>query len=129
MSRVYRIEVSESLRRHLGVDDGLAFHLELLDILPKDEMAELLVERLVERGFLRDEDGTLTRSTADGVLTRVDPQTGRVLGVGIVGANAGELIADVREDGIGDEQQAPFHGVVDAALGGGGVGHVERGAQ
>jgi hypothetical protein len=42
MSRAYRIAVSESLRRHLKVEDGVATTLEVLEILPREPMAELL---------------------------------------------------------------------------------------
>ena len=73
MSRCYRIEVAESLRKHIQVDDGIAIHLELLDILPQDRMRALLEHQLSKKGYTRQEDGSYTRSLDEGIEVRVTP--------------------------------------------------------
>ena len=76
MSRAYRIRVSESLSRTLRAEDSVCTQLELLEVLPAEQMAELLRQELERRGF-RNEDGQLVRQD-DGVTTAIDPQTGSV---------------------------------------------------
>ena len=76
MSRAYRIRVSESLSRTLRAEDSVCTQLELLEVLPAEQMAELLRQELERRGF-RNEDGHLVRQD-DGVTTAIDPQTGSV---------------------------------------------------
>jgi hypothetical protein len=76
MSRAYRIEVKESLSRHVQVDDGVCSTLELLPILEKPRMGELLAAELEQRGFKRD--GThVTRQQGD-VTIRINVETGEV---------------------------------------------------
>ena len=77
MSRCYRIEVSESLKRHIEVEDGIAIHLELLDILPPERMRSLLEEQLAKRGYERASDGTY-RKTLDGGITVTVTEDGEV---------------------------------------------------
>lgn len=77
MSRAYRITVKESLSRHVQVEDGVSSSLELLPILQKDRMRELLAAELEQKGFRRD-GGTATRKEADGITTKVDLETGEV---------------------------------------------------
>ena len=70
MSRAYRISVSESVRRHVRVSDGIRTQLELLDVLPADAMCGLLANELSQRGFERDGDD-MVRLDDDGVEIRV----------------------------------------------------------
>lgn len=70
MSRAYRISVSESVRRHVRVSDGIRTQLELLDVLPADSMCGLLTNELSHRGFERDGD-EMVRVDEDGVEIRV----------------------------------------------------------
>lgn len=77
MSRAYRISVKESLSRHVQVDDGVCASLELLPILQKERMRELLAAELAARGFTR-EGNTAARGGADGVALEVDLDTGEV---------------------------------------------------
>ncbi|MGI9472967.1 MAG: hypothetical protein ACR2NZ_15610 [Rubripirellula sp.] len=65
MSRAYRIRVSETLREVVRAEDHVRSQLEMLDILPSDQMADLLSAELVKRGFervgdtaVRVDDGT-----------------------------------------------------------------------
>ena len=76
MSRAYRIAVRETLRRVLRAHDRVSTQLELLEILPADDMAELLARELEGRGFAR-KDGNLVREK-DGVVVSVDPKKGEV---------------------------------------------------
>lgn len=77
MSRAYRITVKESETRQLKGSDEICTHLELLEILPGDQMAELLRGELKNRGFEEVDDGRLTRT--DGKITvTVDPCSGEV---------------------------------------------------
>jgi hypothetical protein len=76
MSRAYRIEVKESLSRHVQVDDGVCSTLELLPILEKPRMGELLAAELEQRGFIRQGD-VVTRKQGD-VEVSININTGEV---------------------------------------------------
>jgi hypothetical protein len=77
MSRAYRITVKESDTRVLRGSDEICTQLELLEILPPEQMADLLRAELKNRGFEEADDGTLARK--DGPLTvTVDPCNGEV---------------------------------------------------
>lgn len=76
MSRAYRITVKESLQRDLSASDEVCSGLEILEILPPEQMAELLRGELKGRGF-HDEDERLVRRE-NGVSVTVDPKTGEV---------------------------------------------------
>lgn len=77
MSRAYRITVKESETRHLKAGDEICTDIEILEILPPEDMATLLREELKKRGFEEQDDGTLVRK--DGEITvKVDPCTGEV---------------------------------------------------
>jgi hypothetical protein len=78
MSRAYRIRISESLRRHIQVDDGIQSRLEILEILPPEATAALLERELAAAGFEQREDGQWVRVDEDGVEVRVDAQTATV---------------------------------------------------
>jgi hypothetical protein len=75
MSLAYRIRLSASLRRHEVVGDGIAAPLELLDVLPCEQMAGLLRAELEACGFT-DEDGLMVRIEEDGCRIVVDPESG-----------------------------------------------------
>jgi hypothetical protein len=75
MSLAYRIRLSASLRRHEVVGDGIAAPLELLDVLPPEQMAGLLRAELEACGFV-EEDGVMVRIEADGSRLEVDPESG-----------------------------------------------------
>ncbi len=77
MSRAYRINVKESLSRHVQVDDGVCSSLELLPILEKARMRELLAAELEGKGFKR-EGNTSTRKEGDGITVSVELDTGEV---------------------------------------------------
>ena len=77
MSRAYRITVKESETREVRGEDEICTTLELLEVLPADQMAGLLKAELEANGFKEDGDGALSRQ--DGKLTvTVDPCSGEV---------------------------------------------------
>jgi hypothetical protein len=76
MSRAYRIRVKEAVSKELSASDEVCADLEVLEILPADQMAGLLAGQLKARGFA-ERDGKLVRSQ-DGVTVSVDPSTGEV---------------------------------------------------
>lgn len=77
MSRIYRVEIQEQLRRHVKAEDGLRSRLELLPILPAPRLGELLGAELAARGF-QVEAGRAVRKGADGVTVAVDLPSGEV---------------------------------------------------
>lgn len=78
MSRIYRVKLSESTRRHIRVEDGVRTHLQILDVLPRPQIAGLLRDALRGAGFEDDPEGDLIRVDADGVEVRVDCEAGQV---------------------------------------------------
>src|SRR4051812_44970439 len=76
MSRAYRITIGESVRGDIVADDEVRSRLELLAILPAEEMASLLRNELLARGF-QERDDRLVR-TQDAVTVTVDPCNGHV---------------------------------------------------
>jgi hypothetical protein len=76
MSRAYRISVRESLRKVIKAEDHVSTQLELLVILPPEQMAELLAAELEQRGFERD--GNKVVRQKDGISVTVELTTGTV---------------------------------------------------
>lgn len=76
MSRAYRIRVQETLRRVLRAHDGVSTQLEILEILPPEQMAQLLADELERRGYQRQ--GDKLQRALDGATVTVDPRTGTV---------------------------------------------------
>jgi hypothetical protein len=76
MSRAYRIRVRESLRRVIRAHDRVSTQLELLEVLPPEQMAQLLTEELKRRGF-EEKGGRLVRKEK-GITVSVDPKGGTV---------------------------------------------------
>ena len=79
MSRAYRIKVKESVKRDVRAEDSIRTQIELLEVLPPEQMGELLARELKARGFECQDDGTLVRTSRDGVTVRVEPCTGEVM--------------------------------------------------
>ncbi|MCB9674010.1 MAG: hypothetical protein H6737_02780 [Alphaproteobacteria bacterium] len=70
--------MSESLRRHIDVDDGIETHLELLDILPPEQMQELVSDQLAGLGYTSEDDKTWTKKLDNGIEITVDLEDGSV---------------------------------------------------
>jgi FtsH ternary system domain X5 len=77
VSRAYRVSVKGSVQRVVHVEDGVCTSLEMLPILPKERMSEILAAELAKRGFTR-EGMTAKRSEDDGVMIEVDLTNGAV---------------------------------------------------
>jgi hypothetical protein len=94
MSRAYRIAVKESQNRVIRAEDHVSTDLEILEVLPPEQMAGLLADELANRGFERDGD-TMTRKQ-HGVTVSVNTTTGTVT----VGAEAEEVTTiEVQREG------------------------------
>ncbi len=76
MSRAYRVRVRESVRQTIRAEDHVGTTLELLEVLPREEMADLLRQELLRRGFA--EDGKTLVRRDGGVTISVDPTEGSV---------------------------------------------------
>lgn len=76
MSRAYRIKVSESLKKVIRAEDHVRSQLEVLQVLPAGEMAELIAQQLIERGFERD--GNIVRRTEDNITVSIDLTDGSI---------------------------------------------------
>lgn len=98
MSRAYRVSVSESLRKIIRGSDHVSTDIEMLEVLPKEDMAILLESELEGLGFERKE-GVLVR-VQEGVKISIDPACGKV-------TVAAELCEEVNlkkeAEGWGDE--------------------------
>jgi hypothetical protein len=111
MSRAYRIRVSESLNRTLRAEDSVSTQLELLEVLPCEQMAGLLQDELKRRGF-EDCDGQLVRTDGD-LTTTIDPGSGTVT----VQAQAAKKIElQGQREGIGYDDFGPGEKSVRKAL-------------
>jgi hypothetical protein len=104
MSRAYRITVKESETRHLKAGDEICTDLEILEILPPEDMGTLLRNELKNRGFEEQDDGTMTRKEKNGVTVTIDPCNGQVT----VKAETGEMInQEVKRDATGFNDVGP----------------------
>jgi hypothetical protein len=76
MSRAYRVSVRESQNRTICAEDHVSTQLEILEVLPPEQMAGLLADELERRGFQRDST-RLTRKQ-NGVTVTVETTTATV---------------------------------------------------
>jgi hypothetical protein len=76
MSRSYRVSVRESQNRTIRAEDHVSTQLEVLEVLPPEQMAGLLADELEKRGFERD--GTRMSRKQNGVTITVETTTGTV---------------------------------------------------
>jgi hypothetical protein len=102
MSRAYRIRVRESLKKVVTARDRVSTQLEILEILPAEQMAGLLAQELERRGFQRQGDDLVR--TRDGVTVTVDPKTGTVT-VSAEGAQQVDL--EVEKEGRAYDDAGP----------------------
>src|SRR5262245_36998902 len=98
MSRAYRIRVKESLARDVRAEDTIETQLEILEVLPPEDMGELLARELEQRGFERQEDGTLVRKEAGGEIVTVEPCSGKVT---VTAEATGRVEIDGTREGYG----------------------------
>jgi hypothetical protein len=87
------------MNRVLRATDHVSTQLELLEILPPEQMAELLAAELEAKGFERD-GKTLVREQG-GVVVTVDPETGTVT---VRAEAAQEVELEAKRDGWAGDQ-------------------------
>jgi hypothetical protein len=87
MSRAYRIQVSESIRRVIRASDHVRAQLEILPILPPEDLAALLRHELEQHGFTPEGDQLV--KSENGSRITVEPATGTVT----VQAEAGQKVS------------------------------------
>ena len=102
MSRAYRIRVKEAVTKDLAASDEVCSDLEVLEILPGDQMADLLEGELKGRGF-QEEDGRLVRSK-DGVTVTVDPKSGEI---GVKAEKQEKVELETEKEGWGYDDVGP----------------------
>jgi hypothetical protein len=76
MSRAYRVTVRECQNRIIRAEDHVRTQLEILEVLPPEQMAGLLADELERRGFERD--GTRLSRRQNGVTITVETTTATV---------------------------------------------------
>lgn len=76
MSRSYRISVRECVNKVIKAEDCISTELEILEILPPEQMAGLLADELEKGGYRRE--GNLLVKEEDGVVISVNTETGEV---------------------------------------------------
>jgi hypothetical protein len=76
MSRSYRVSVKESVSKVVRAEDSVSTQLEILAVLPAEDMAGLLEQELAAHGF--DKVGEDMVRTEKGVTVAVDTKTGTV---------------------------------------------------
>jgi F0F1-type ATP synthase membrane subunit b/b' len=76
MSRSYRISVRECVNRVIKAEDSVSTQLEILEILPPEQMGRMLADELEKRGYRRE--GEQLVKEEDGVVVSVDARTGEV---------------------------------------------------
>jgi hypothetical protein len=76
MSRAYRVSVRETRHRTIRAEDHVRTQLEILEVLPSQQMAGLLADELERRGFERN--GTRLTRKQTGVTVTVETTTATV---------------------------------------------------
>lgn len=61
MSRAYRVRVQESLKKIVRAEDSVSCQLEMLEILPCEQLAQLLADELVKLGFAIEGDRAIRK--------------------------------------------------------------------
>lgn len=102
MSRAYRIRISESVHENIHVEDGVQSKLDVLDILGKEAMAELLAAELEKNGFERD-GNVMRRTDDDGVEIEVDLTEGTIT---VRARGESEVDRTIERDRLVDEEQS-----------------------
>ena len=102
MSRAYKIKVSESVSKVIRAEDHVSTQLEMLEILPCDQMADLLAEELVKQGYERKE-GKVVRIDGD-VTIEVDLESGTV---SVRAAASDDVEIAGEKSGVGYDDEGP----------------------
>jgi hypothetical protein len=100
MSRAYRIRVRESLRKVVRAEDHVSTQLELLALLPPEQMADLLAAELCQRGFQRQGDRVVRKQ--NGADVTVELATGAVT---VKAATTEEINIEAENTGYATDQR------------------------
>jgi hypothetical protein len=73
MSRSFRVSVKESVSKVVKAEDSVSTQLEVLGVLPPEDMAGLLEQELAQHGF--DKVGEKMVRTEKGITVSVDAKT------------------------------------------------------
>ena len=112
MSRAYRVRIAESISKIIRASDHVSTHLELLEILPAEEMTELLEEELSKEGFEKNEEGQLEREQ-NGVTVVIDPKTAKVT---VKAEAAQDVDLETEAEGRGYDDMGPSREQVEEKL-------------
>jgi len=114
MSRAYRISVAASgrLSEVVHLEDGVCAPLELLPVLGKERMRELLADELARRGYTRNSknEKLMGRRLEDGVVVEVDLETAGVT-VRVTAEAAIEIERAINATATRDNQDAVRQGL------------------
>ena len=72
MSQCYHIELKRAVTREVRAEDSVSYPIELTEILPPEEMTEVLRRVLAEAGWETAEDGRLASEGPDGETLTAD---------------------------------------------------------
>jgi hypothetical protein len=76
MSRSYKVSVRECVNKVIKAEDRVSTELEILEILPPEQMAGLLSDELEKGGYRRE--GNLLVKEEDGIVISIDTEKGTV---------------------------------------------------
>ena len=107
MSRAYRISVKESVHRVIKAEDSVCTQLEVLEVLPPEQMAGLLADELEKRGFKKA--GERLVRTEDGVTISIDP---RAMTVTVTAEGRERATAEASREGWAADDYGPHEGKV-----------------
>lgn len=72
MSKLYHIQLKSQVSRHIDATGSLSYPLELATILPEADMQGLFEQALLDQGWEKQPDGTLTTVGPAGELLTAD---------------------------------------------------------
>ncbi len=124
MSRAYRIRVKESISRDLSASDEICSDLEILEILPGEQMSDLLKGELQGRGY-EEKEGKMVKEQ-NGVEIAVDTNSGEVS----IKAEKKETVKiETEKEGYGYDDVGPNEGTIKKSLSEQAKADLERRAQ
>lgn len=110
MSRAYRIRVSESLRAVIRAKDHVSSQLELLPLLPAEQLADLLSRELEKQGFQREGQEMVRR---EGNVTITVDAAGRVT---VTGESSEDVDLKTKKEGLVYDDVGPTKEEAEAKL-------------
>jgi hypothetical protein len=111
MSRAYRVRVSQKENRVVRASDHVSTQLQILGVLPPEEMAALLGQELEKRGF--EHQGEQLVRQQNGVTVIVEPATATVT---VRAEGEQEVQVEGTKEGYAADQEGPAAKKVEQAL-------------